>query len=161
MLRFLLWRLLGLLAALAGLALIAWFIGGGPGRLLRGHANAGAFRAVLAALPGIIGGQARALWGWSVLGSSPARLLLAAMAGLTVLVAIMRWQARRRRSYERLRVDAYRMDRASAEAVVTMFEALHKRLLRRWWRRLLLGQPAVALEVHHAGGSPHLVWLAV
>ncbi len=39
-----------------------------------------------------------------------------------------------------------------------MFEALHKRLLRRWWRRLLHGQPSVALEVHHAGGT---AWLAV
>ncbi len=34
-----------------------------------------------------------------------------------------------------------------------MFEVLHKRLLRRWWRRLLLGQPAVSLEVHHAGAG--------
>ncbi|HWX87504.1 MAG TPA: replication-relaxation family protein [Solirubrobacteraceae bacterium] len=29
-----------------------------------------------------------------------------------------------------------------------MYEALHKRLLRRWWRRLLVGQPSVGLEVH-------------
>jgi hypothetical protein len=58
----------------------------------------------------------------------------------------------------RLRVQTYRTDKASAEAVVSMFGALHKRLLRRWWRRLLLGQPSVALEVHHAGGT---VWLAV
>jgi hypothetical protein len=55
-----------------------------------------------------------------------------------------------------------------------MFGALHKRLLRRWWRRLLLGQPTVALEVHHGGGtsgdgerrgaakrSPHSAWFAV
>jgi hypothetical protein len=55
-------------------------------------------------------------------------------------------------------VQTYRTDKASAEAVVGMFEALHKRLLRRWWRRLFQGQPSVALEVHHAGGS---VWLAV
>src|SRR5262249_33104002 len=27
--------------------------------------------------------------------------------------------------------------------------ALHKRLLRRWWRRLLDGQPGVALELHY------------
>ena len=50
---------------------------------------------------------------------------------------------------------------ASAEAVVSMFEALHKRLLRRWWRRLLLGQPSVALEVHHAGAGSSERWLAV
>jgi len=29
-----------------------------------------------------------------------------------------------------------------------MYEALHKRLLRRWWRRLLDGQPSVSLELH-------------
>ncbi len=29
-----------------------------------------------------------------------------------------------------------------------MYEALHKRLLRRWWRRLLTGQPSVGLEIH-------------
>jgi hypothetical protein len=60
-------------------------------------------------------------------------------------------------------VVAYRADRTSAEAVVTMFEALHKRLLRRWWRRLLLGQPSVAVEVHHTSDrdSPDSAWLAV
>ena len=51
-----------------------------------------------------------------------------------------------------------------------MFAALHKRLLRRWWRRLFLGQPAVALEVHQtcsaigdgsAGDAPASMWLAV
>jgi hypothetical protein len=50
-----------------------------------------------------------------------------------------------------------------------MFEALHKRLQQRWWRRLLLGQQSVALEVHHDAPSarhgkpsapPH-AWLAV
>jgi hypothetical protein len=51
-------------------------------------------------------------------------------------------------------IEAYRTDRTSAEAVVGMFEALHKRLLRRWWRRLLLGQPTVALEVHHTTAQP-------
>jgi Replication-relaxation len=57
-----------------------------------------------------------------------------------------------------MRVRTYRTDTASAEAIVSMFEALHKRLLLRWWRRLMHGQPSVALEVHHAHGT---VWLAV
>jgi hypothetical protein len=74
------------------------------------------------------------------------------------LVATSRWYARRRRRYVRMRVETYRTDKASAEAVVSMFEALHKRLLRRWWRRLLRGQPSVALEVHHTSGA---AWLAV
>ena len=58
-------------------------------------------------------------------------------------------RAARAARYVRMRVEPYRTDKASAEAVVRMFEVFHKRLLRRWWRRLLLGQPAVALEVHH------------
>jgi len=74
------------------------------------------------------------------------------------LVATSRWYGRRRRRYVRMRVETYRTDKASAEAVVSMFEALHKRLLRRWWRRLLRGQPSVALEVHHTSGA---AWLAV
>lgn len=38
-----------------------------------------------------------------------------------------------------------------------MFDALHKRLLRRWWRRLLGGQPSVALEIH----SHREAWLSL
>ena len=63
MLRFLLWRLLGLVAALAALALIAWLLGGGPGRALRGLASRGASRGPIAALPGLLLGEARAIWG--------------------------------------------------------------------------------------------------
>ncbi len=48
----------------------------------------------------------------------------------------------------RLRVVPYRGDDPSTEAVVNVFDALHKRLLRRWWRRLFSGQPSVALEIH-------------
>jgi hypothetical protein len=77
------------------------------------------------------------------------------------------------RTYVRLRVEAYRADTATAESLVTMFDTLHKRVLRRWWRRLLLGQPSVSLEVHHtaapgtgvavepAAGYAPAVWLAV
>src|SRR5262249_19053335 len=82
------------------------------------------------------------------------RLLGGLVFALATAILIVRFRARRRRRYVRLRIEAYRADRASAEAVVGMFEALHKRLLRRWWRRLLLGQPTVALEVHHATGQP-------
>ncbi len=38
-----------------------------------------------------------------------------------------------------------------------MFDALHKRLLRRWWRRLFAGQPSVALEIHCHGEA----WLSL
>ena len=173
MLRFLLWRLLGVLAILVGFALGAWCLDGGPGKLLRGSTGGGAFAALgssVSALVGILGRAATASWNWApIAGTSPVRLLAALALALALLVALVRRQARARRRYVRLRVEAYRTDRASADAVVAMFEVLHKRLLRRWWRRLLLGQPTVSLEVHHTrvghreGGRepPHCAWLAV
>jgi hypothetical protein len=87
-------------------------------------------------------------------------LFLAALT-MTAAIALIRWRARHHRRYARLCVDPYRTDRASAEALVAMYEALHKRLLRRWWRRLLLGQPSVALEVHHGTAPGSVAWLAV
>jgi hypothetical protein len=47
-----------------------------------------------------------------------------------------------------MRVLPYRADRASVEGVVGMFESLHRHLQQDWWRRLLTGQPSLALEVH-------------
>ena len=72
----------------------------------------------------------------------------AAIASFVLVVGVCRMRARRRRRYVRLRVIPYRGDDPTAQAIVSMFEALHKRLLRRWWRRLLTGQPSVGLEVH-------------
>ncbi|MGH2902693.1 MAG: hypothetical protein ACRDK7_03770 [Solirubrobacteraceae bacterium] len=109
-------------------------------------------------LPVAFSGAAGAVWDWAPDGVSPARLLVAVILLLGGLAATSRLRARRGREYVRLRVQSYRTDKASAEAIVGMFEALHKRLLRRWWRRLSQGQPSVALEVHHADG---MVWLAV
>jgi hypothetical protein len=115
-------------------------------------------RQTVESLPAALSGEAGAVWGWAPDGIPPVRLLAVAVILLGALLALARGRARRRREYVRLRVQTYRTDKASAEAIVGMFEALHKRLLRRWWRRLLQGQPSVALEVHHAGGT---VWLAV
>src|ERR1019366_1519440 len=114
-------------------------------------------------LPGALEGEARAVWGWAPGGVSPMKSFVLSVFLLGALVAISRFYARRRRRYVRMRVETYRTDKASAEAVVSMFEALHKRLLRRWWRRLLRGQPSVALEVHHARSptGPGAAWLAV
>jgi Replication-relaxation len=153
-LRFLLWRLLGVLSVTAGLALCAWCLQGGPGKLLRGSSpetGLGVIASAASALTGGLDRGMRAGWSWApVAGASPAKLLLGVALGLALLALLARRQARARRRYVRLRLAVYRTDRASAEAVVAMFEVLHKRLLRRWWRRLLLGQPAVALEVHHS-----------
>ncbi len=162
MLRFLLWRLLGLLAIVAGLALIAWFIDGGPGRVLRGHPAAGAWQLSLSSIVGMLERWSDAVWSWCPApGLVPARQSLVLATALLLMVALLRLRARRRRRYVRLRVEAYRGDHASVEDVATMFAALHKRLLRRWWRRLLLGQPSVSLEVHHTGEATRCAWLAI
>jgi len=157
-LRFLLWRLLELFAILAILALLAWFLSGGLGKALRGHTNAGELWPALSAA----WHWARGAWGSRhALGSPRVRSFTAVAAALACSVALARLEARRRRRYVRLRVEAYRGDHADAEAVAAMFAALHKRLLRRWWRRLLLGQPSLSLEVHHGGHAPHAAWLAL
>ncbi|HWX75729.1 MAG TPA: hypothetical protein VNZ05_10500, partial [Solirubrobacteraceae bacterium] len=58
MLRYVLWRLLGVLALLAALAAAAWLLSGGPGRALRGQPAGGA-AGFLAALPEAL----RSAWG--------------------------------------------------------------------------------------------------
>lgn len=73
-----------------------------------------------------------------------------AVASCALLLLYARIRARRGRHYVRLSVLPYRGDDPTPDALVSMFEALHKRLLRRWWRRLLSGQPSISLEVHYA-----------
>lgn len=151
--RFLLWRMLGALAGVFAVGVVLWMLGGGPGRVLRGHGVNVASRMPVQ--------PAHHISAW--LGPL-ALSVAAALAGGALLagsiVGAARWHARRQRRYVRLRVEPYRSDTASAEAVVAMFESLHKRLLVRWWRRLLFGQPSTALEVHSAlvSGTPR-VWL--
>jgi hypothetical protein len=66
-LRFLLWRLLGVLAALLGFALLAWLWRGGPGRALRGSAPPGGLGSSLSALLHPLGArQAASGAGWPV-----------------------------------------------------------------------------------------------
>jgi Replication-relaxation len=162
-LRFLLWRMLGLIAAVGGATLLAWFLGGGPGRLLRGAPHARAWHLTPAVLANVLVADARRAWTWapvSWLAPAQAFVLLGA---LTVLgLALSRAGSRSRRRYVRMRVEPYRGDHADADALVRMFETLQKRLLRRWWRRLFAGQPSLALEVHHGGeGGTQAGWLAV
>jgi Replication-relaxation len=145
----LLWRLLGLAAALLGLIVVLWLRHGGLDAALRGLPQAHAGH-----LPGALPAHA--------LGAG-ALLLLGITCSLLGPILCMRWRARRGRRYVRLLVVPYRTDRTSVEGIVAMFEALHKRLQRRLWRRLLLGQPSVALEVHCRHGPDGVVqaWLAV
>jgi hypothetical protein len=159
LLRFLLWRILGLSALVVAIALTRWLLDGGLEAALRGTSSSASEHLTIRALASALGSSVGAGCRWAPFGGVPVVRLLAILAALTgALLGSMRMRARRRRRYVRMRVRTYRTDTASAEAVISMFEALHKRMLRRWWRRLLHGQPSVALEVHHAHGT---VWLAV
>ncbi|HEX4465690.1 MAG TPA: hypothetical protein VH025_00760, partial [Solirubrobacteraceae bacterium] len=169
MFRYLFWRLLTASAAFLAVGAIAWLLDGGPGEALRG---------------GMRGSSAPAPSLWHSLASAPAacaRLLahtvlpsvgttagrsvlgLGVCSAATALIALaLRWRERRRRRYVRLRVRAYRGDRCSADALVKLYESLHKRLLRRWWRRLLGGQPSLGLEAHVTRDGPRIgAWLAM
>lgn len=81
--------------------------------------------------------------------------IVLASCGLVLLG--FRVRSRRARRYVRLRVVPFRGDDPTATAIVNMYEALHKRLLRRWWRRLIAGQPSVGLEIHYHREA----WLAL
>ncbi len=156
--RFLFWRLLGLLAGLAVAALAVWLLSGGLGTLLRGahRPTASLSWGAVASAPG-----AALRWGWDArVGSGPpiARLVVATCGAVCAALAAARWSARRWRRYGRHRIVAHRIDRAEPDALLAMFDGLHKRLLQRWWRRLLAGQPSLSLEVHLAGEE---AWLAV
>jgi hypothetical protein len=166
-LRSLLWRIVGLLALVAAFALVTWLLGGGPGRLLRGKSPDGAGR-ILARLPSIVADAARSAWAWSPLAGL--RLLEAALLASVALLLCLtsaRMLARRRRRYVRLRIEPHRTDQAAVESIVRMFDALHRRSQRRWWRRLIGGQPSLSLEVHHGradshdGGSGYSAWMAL
>jgi Replication-relaxation len=166
-LRFLLWRVLGVVAATLGACAGAWLLGGGLGRALRGSTPAsspgdGPLSLVAATL-----GRATSLTrsrGFAGVACGLELLVGVTVAAASVLIA--RGLARRGRRYVRLQVVPYRADRTTAEAVARLFDALQRRLQRRWWRRLLLGQPSVSLEVHYEGETAdgettRRAWLAV
>jgi hypothetical protein len=166
-LRSLLWRLIGLLALVAGFALVAWLLDGGPGRLLRGEPTGGIGQ-IATHLASFVVDAARRAWAWSPTGGLRplATVLLASVAALVCLTSV-RLLARRRRRYVRLRIEPHRTDQAGVEAIARLFDALHRRLQRRWWRRLIYGQPSVSLEVHHDQadrlneGSGDSAWMAL
>ena len=78
-------------------------------------------------------------------------------ASCALTLGVFRLRARRSRPYTRLRVVPYRGDDPPIAGIVSMYEALHKRLLRRWWRRLLAGQPSIGLELH----CDHEAWFSL
>ncbi len=169
MLRLLLWRLLGFVALIIAIALTFWMLDGGLAVALRGASAHRAPPVSIALLIRALAAGVTAALRWAPAAGAPSLgPLVAALLPLAMLVGASRGLARRRRAYVRLEVEAYRADTTSVERLVATFESLHKRLMLRWWRRLLRGQPSLALEVHHAGAaaptgdrSSHELWLAV
>jgi hypothetical protein len=160
LLRFLLWRILGLIALVAAIALTGWLLDGGLGAALRGTGGSVSGHLTGGALVSALRSAASAAWGWAPFGGVSAASTLSIFAASTATVlGCVRLRARRSRVYVRFGIEVYRTDNTTAEGVVAMFESLHKRLLRRWWRRLFAGQPSLALEIHN--GSRQSVWLAV
>jgi hypothetical protein len=160
LLRFLLWRILGLIALVAAIALTGWLLEGGLGAALRGTDSRVSGGPTAGALASALGSSVSAGWRWAPVGGVPvARSLAILVVSAAALLGCARVRVRRSRVYVRFAIEVYRTDNTTADGVVGMFESLHKRLLRRWWRRLLSGQPSLALEVHH--GSERSVWLAV
>lgn len=83
---------------------------------------------------------------------------------LAIILAGLRYRARRTRRYERLAIDIYRAEEADAEHVRRLVEALHQNILERWYRRLLFGQPGIALEAHaipHSSGTQIRLSIAI
>jgi hypothetical protein len=162
-LRFLLWRIFGWTAFLVAIALLAWLLHGGLGAALRGTPGLSRGHLTLASLAGALTAGVRAVWSRvSVDGVPLMRLLVALGVAMVACIGGTRLRARLRRVYVRLEIEAYRTDATSPDGIVAMFESLHKRLSGRWWRRLLDGQPSLALEAHHARcDSAPSVWLAV
>ncbi len=164
MLRVLLWRVVGLVATICGVAALAWLLGGGPGRALRG-AGSRAHSFDPGSWPALLAGGLSALAGG--LPSYVADATGALLACLLVILAgllLARTRARRRRVYVRMRVAAYRGDMGDSLRLARMFTALHGRALERWWRRVRDGQPSLALEAHCGAvgeGEGAGAWLAL
>lgn len=153
------WRILGLIAFVVAIVLCSWLLDGGLAVTLRGASHAHADSFTLAHALDALDAAVRVALHWAPFaGTRILRLLIEMLVPTLVLLLGVRLWTRSRRRYERLRIEAYRTDVASAEALVGMLETLHRRLQRRWWRRLLTGQPSLALETHYVSGS---AWLAV
>jgi hypothetical protein len=162
-LRFLLWRVLALVAGLAAASFLVALLDGALGRDLRGRGSVEhvSLSRLVGAPVALIDAAVRALPGWSE--------EVAALSGSAWIVAVLlsvacRARVRGRRDYTRLRLLAYRTDSAESLSIARLFAAMHAAIAVRWWRRLIAGQPSIAVEAHYGppavGGSGE-AWLAV
>jgi hypothetical protein len=90
---------------------------------------------------------------------------LALIAGLLVAAALtaVRLIGRRRWRYRRYAIAPYRTDDATPEQVLALFQDWHQQIHQRLHRRLLLGQPYLALEEHAqpTDGGPEMTMTIV
>jgi Replication-relaxation len=118
----------------------------------RGYFRKGQFEDTVQWKSGRTVGRARRNAGADVLGLTPFALLA------------LRLNARRRRGYRRHWLLPYRADEATPDQVRRLIESYHQMTLRRWWRRLLSGQPSLCLELHalpDPGGTRIRLYIAV
>jgi hypothetical protein len=98
-----------------------------------------------------VGSAARAAW--RVVDDVLAAMWSLCLLLLRVVVAIggglllVRTIARSQRRYRRLWLVPFRADDATPEEVRRLLESWHQQLLERWYRRILIGQPSMTLEV--------------
>jgi hypothetical protein len=90
---------------------------------------------------------------------------LALLAGLLVaaLLTAVRLIGRRRWRYRRYAIAPYRTDDATPEQVLALFQDWHQQIHQRLHRRLLFGQPYLALEEHAqpSDGGPEMTMTIV
>ncbi|HEY2180232.1 MAG TPA: hypothetical protein VGH09_01015 [Solirubrobacteraceae bacterium] len=116
-LRFLLWRLLAVLAVLGSYVLVGWFLRGGPGRLLRSRTSPSPSQSPSRALTTAL--HSPVAFAHALGASTPGRVSFGLLLATLISLSIARWAARRRRDYARFRVDVYRTDHASPMASAT------------------------------------------
>jgi hypothetical protein len=90
---------------------------------------------------------------------------LVLVAGLVVaaLLTVVRLIGRRRWRYRRYAIALYRTDDATPEQVLALFQDWHQQIHQRLHRRLLFGQPYLALEEHAqpTDGGPEMTMTIV
>jgi hypothetical protein len=96
---------------------------------------------------------------WRVVEDALAAIWALCLLLLRIVVAIgggvllIRTIARSQRRYTRLWLVPFRADDATPDEVRRLLESWHQQLLERWYRRILIGQRSIALEVTMAGDT--------
>src|SRR3954447_7781675 len=143
------WWLVGPLGAFMGAVLVRWLSTGGLRELAADRHGERDPHAALASLK-----QALLLTIADV--ARVVALVLLAVLLLGIVLTAVRRAGRRRWRYRRYAIAPYRADDASTEQVVALFQDWHQQLYQRLHRRLVFGQPYLALEEHvehDAGGA--------